>query len=425
MQTPSDDVYDADLFIFNGQEGVSFLGNISDPFLTPEIISRLDSGERIRDRKGWISSEYKAIPLSALPLRFVKTVYIRVSFDRQKLFVYSVHLLVIFTTIAGIISIVSFYSSWSFFDIYLLKRLEILSTKIDAVANGDYGLSFEDPRSDELSSIGADIERMVSGIMQNEERLRNAQRAELVALFSGGIAHDFNNLLNTVAGAASLLEERADSSSPGFEKEIRDSAALIRAAAERAGAMTRDLLSLTKGDDKRTLVPLDIGSLLSGVSRLFSRSLPPEIHFSSGPFPAGIFILGDDSRLRQLFLNLLINAAQALTETQEPSAPGTGHVQITARVLKKDGLLSEYQDGTADSMEFYEIQVSDDGPSMPKEIKEQIFTPFFTTKKRGTGVGLTMALATAKAHGGNVYIRDPTTGAGAVFVVLLPLLEAK
>jgi len=423
LQTPSGDVYGADLFLFNGRKGVSFLGNLSDPFLNPETIPRLDSGERIHDRNGWISSEYRAIPLNALPLRFVKTAYIRVSFDRQKPYIYSVHILVIVAAIAGMISLISFYSSKPFYEIHFLKRLETLSRKIDAVANGDYGQSFQDPRSDELSRIGSDIEGMVSGIVRNEERLRNAQRAELVALFSGGLAHDFNNLLNTVAGAASLLEDRSSSAPPELEKEIRESAALIKSASLRAGAMTRDLLSLSKGGETRTRVPLDIGSLLSGVSRLFARSLPPTVRFDSGPFPSGVFVLGDDSRLRQLFLNLLINAAQAVTDSADATPAGTGRIRISSSVLRNDAPAAEPGGLPAKHGKICEIQILDDGPGIDPEVREQIFKPFYTTKNKGMGVGLAMALATANAHGGDILIRNPASGAGVVFVVLLPALD--
>ena len=418
IQMQTAEAYGVDFFLFDGREGVSFLGNPPDPFLTPEIVSRLMIEEKISDNRGWISTEYRSLSNGAVPLSFADSVFIRISFDRHKFYRFGLHALILTGAIAALITFVFFFIARSYYETVFLNRLEALSANINAVACGDYGVSFKDTRADELSSIGEDIEQMVSGIVRNEERLHNIQRSELIALFSSGLAHDFNNLLSTIAGAASLLENQATDHGPGFERDIQETAELIRSSASRAGAMTRDLLALSRGDTNRPFSAVDLGSLLSGVSRLFARSLDPAIRFVYGPFPSGMIINGDDSRLRQLFLNLLVNSTQALSDTTDPSPTRPKEIRIQARIT--DG---SPRDGESSLTRYCETVVSDTGPGIPEETRDRIFSPFFTTKQRGTGVGLSMALSTARAHRGTIILSDAGPEGGAAFRVLLPLSE--
>jgi len=240
--------------------------------------------------------------------------------------------------------------------------------------------------------------------MAEIERQRDAlhQSEKLAALGSmlAGVAHELNNPLSIVLGQATMLREAAEGA--GSDPAIRARAEKIEAAAERCARVVRSFLTIARQRKAETravaLAPLldsSIDLMLYGlrssgvtVTREYDDSLPE--------------ILADPDQVQQIVVNLLVNAAQALEETE-----GRRGIRVSVRAAG-DGKLG--------------VVVADSGRGVPKEIAKRIFEPFFTTKPQGsgTGIGLSVSRGLAEAQGGTLALLTSPKG-GAAFELSLPL----
>jgi len=163
--------------------------------------------------------------------------------------------------------------------------------------------------------------------------------------------------------------------------------------------IVRDLKGMSRDDDKQG--PVDLARVLESAGRMAAATIRPRAHFAQ-ELPAEMMISGNEGRLCQVFLNLLVNAAQAIPEG------GAGHhqVRLSARVEATRVV----------------VAVSDTGSGMPSEVKARLFQPFFTTKPRGvgTGLGLSICHGIVTAHGGSITV-ESEVGKGTTFRVELPL----
>ena len=223
------------------------------------------------------------------------------------------------------------------------------------------------------------------------------QREKLAAMGSllAGVAHELNNPLSIVVARATLLEESTE------DLSVRSSVEKIRAAAERCARIVRTFLAMAR-QGKPQHGAVDVNRLLDDCLEMLGYSLRTagirvERHFASDL----VEISGNEDQLHQVFLNLIVNAQQAL-ETQ----PAPRRLALTSR---RDG----------DSIV---VQVADNGPGIPEAIRSRIFDPYFTTKPvgGGTGVGLAVSLGIVDGHGGTMTVDCPP-GGGAVFEVRLPV----
>lgn len=205
-------------------------------------------------------------------------------------------------------------------------------------------------------------------------------------LFARMVAHDFNNLLGGILGHAELIEATAN------ESDIRESAAIIRKAAERATDLTRQLLH-DAGKNPVRSVPVNLHDTIREVALLLSLDAGLRVEYALGePNPV---VAADPGQIHQMLLNLAVNARDAMpgggTLTFETESEG-GHILLTVR---------------------------DTGPGIPPDLRAKIFEPFFTTKGgRGSGMGLYVVHRVAKAHGGRVELDGGASG--AVFRIRLP-----
>jgi two-component system NtrC family sensor kinase len=240
--------------------------------------------------------------------------------------------------------------------------------------------------------------------MAEIERQRDAlhQSEKLAALGSmlAGVAHELNNPLTIVLGQATMLREEA--AGAGSDPAIRARAEKIEAAAERCARVVRSFLTIARQRKAETravaLSPLldsSIDLMLYGlrssgvtVIRDYDESLPE--------------ILADPDQVQQVVFNLLVNAAQALEETE-----ARREIRVSVRVAR-DGKLG--------------VVVADSGPGVPRDIAQRIFEPFFTTKPlgSGTGIGLSVSRGLAEAQGGTLALLASQKG-GAAFELSLPL----
>ncbi|MFZ5480719.1 MAG: ATP-binding protein, partial [Myxococcota bacterium] len=232
-------------------------------------------------------------------------------------------------------------------------------------------------------------------------RREAAERLASLGTLAGGIAHEINNPLTFILGNLYVLRERVGSTDP----QVRASLEEARVGAERVRDVVRALNAWTTGNDAAARAPVDVRRVMDEAMRLAG----PTLHRAANVVRADEEappVLADASRLRQAFLNLLVNAAQAIPE---------GHAaQHEIRVtIRFDG-------------ERVRVQVTDTGRGMAPEVRARIFEPFFTTREvgAGTGLGLFAARGIVAGLGGDVEV-ETAPGAGSTFRVLLPPLEAR
>ncbi len=257
------------------------------------------------------------------------------------------------------------------------------------------------------------VHRDVTERVELAERMQRAQRLDSLGMLAGGIAHDFNNLLVPILGNASLLREERGPDDPDGEI-LRD----LEEGAQRAAELSHQLLAFA-GRSHRQLAPQDLSEIASSVTRLFEPNLATGIELrtklSNGMPP----VLGDETQLRQVVMNLVVNATDAVGEGGGRVAVETGTVALEpsdlARLDAGNGLVP----GT-----FVHLDVGDDGCGMDAATRERIFEPFFTTKARGQGLGLAVALGIVRAHGGAIHVWSELEE-GTTFRVLLPVMEGE
>jgi PAS domain S-box-containing protein len=246
------------------------------------------------------------------------------------------------------------------------------------------------------------------------ERLRaqldQAQKLESLGVLAGGIAHDMNNLLVPILGNASLA--RADAAGTELEPALAD----IETAANRAAELTRQLLAYA-GKGRFAVNALDLSAIARDVAESVRSSLSANATLEvdlAEQLPA---IQGDGPQLKQVLLNLLTNAAEALDG-------GAGMIRIAtgvARPTQAERSSTYFADDLIDD-ECVFLEVSDTGSGMTPETVQRIFDPFFTTKFTGRGLGLAATLGVLRGHRAGVRVQS-TVGQGSVFRMLFPLSD--
>jgi PAS domain S-box-containing protein len=237
----------------------------------------------------------------------------------------------------------------------------------------------------------------VSERERREEAQARAQRLESLAVLAGGIAHDFNNLLTGILGNLSLL--LTDDPPPAERQEM---VAEAEAAARRAQALTRQLLTFSRGGaPMKTL--LDPGPVVREAARFASRGAAGTCRVE---VPDGLWTLkADAGQLGQVVQNLVLNGLEA--------HPG-GEVTISLANLRR-------QPPAVPAGPCLHLRVSDQGQGIPAERLTRIFDPFFSTKDRGSGLGLAVTHSIVVRHGGQVEVRS-APGQGTSFDIFLPAL---
>jgi PAS domain S-box-containing protein len=239
------------------------------------------------------------------------------------------------------------------------------------------------------------------------DRLALTRKMDGLASLAGGIAHDFNNLLTGILGNASRIR-LADPS-----EEVKELARSVEDSAELAARLTQRLMTLVRGQAPHRRL-LDVSDLVRHTLALTKKVLPDSIELRTSYEPNLPSVLADESQLQQAILNLCINARDAMMDKN-----GEGILQFHVRSCFVTKLLD---DGTAFEERAVELEVSDNGPGIPAELRDRIFDPFFTTKGlgRGLGLGLATVFQLVEAHGGTLKV-DEAPGGGACFRLRLPV----
>lgn len=244
-----------------------------------------------------------------------------------------------------------------------------------------------------------------------QEQLMHSQRMESVGQLAGGVAHDFNNLLHSIQGSLEALEKHR-----GLSEAHLGLLGNIGEATSRASSLTSQLLGFARRG-KYFSQKLDIVSVMDRSRLLFEPVAVKGMTFKMIVAPTPMHITGDSTQLQQVFLNLLLNARDAVQEKGRK-----GKIVFRAEPAADYTAGWQYRPDPATTPEqVICIRIKDNGVGISPETKSQIFDPFFTTKGvgKGTGMGLAMAYGCIGNHNGWIHV-ESTLGTGAEFFIFLP-----
>ncbi len=259
-------------------------------------------------------------------------------------------------------------------------------------------------RTAELKSINSRLQQEIAGRERMEAELSRVQKLESLGLLAGGIAHDFNNLLGAIMGNVSLAMLDVDPENSAYQQLAK-----AERASFRAQELTRQLLTFSRGGapvKKRITLP-GIITEAAGFSLRGSRVLH-ELSIAADLWP----VEADEGQMMQVFNNLLINADQAM--------PAGGIIRVAAgNVTLGPGEVSALAAGR-----YVAITVSDEGTGIPREHLARIFDPYFTTKQKGSGLGLAATHSIIRKHDGHITV-ESELGKGTVFHFYLPASQCE
>ncbi len=249
---------------------------------------------------------------------------------------------------------------------------------------------------EKVAERSAQLEEKNQWVLLAQQELARAERLVGIGILASGVAHEINNPLAIIRGNAELLEM-----SPHLESSDRSEVATIIRQVGRVERIVSNLLTFAR-TRKKIIRPFRIIPLINDILDQIGHQIPLAPFRIERSFPPddGLQLEGDEDQFRQVFTNLMVNALQAM---------GSGGV-LTIRV-----------EGNPQG-ESCLVTISDTGTGIAEENRHQLFTPFFTTKAKGTGLGLAVSYGIVTDHGGTITVTE-SGGEGATFVVEIPLRQ--
>jgi PAS domain S-box-containing protein len=241
-----------------------------------------------------------------------------------------------------------------------------------------------------------------------EARVQQEQKLESLGILAGGIAHDFNNLLVAILGHAEMALSHMSPASPGRGNVIE-----VRKAAKRAAELTNQMLAYS-GKGRFVIKSINLNEIITEMSHLLDASSEKRATLRYDLAPTLPPVEVDISQIRQVLMNLVINACEALADHKGVVSIATGHFEASEQYLTE----SFFQDQLSPGRYVY-LEVSDTGCGMSPETRQKIFDPFFTTKSSGRGLGLAAVLGIVRGHNGAIRVYSEQ-GKGSSFKLLLP-----
>jgi PAS domain S-box-containing protein len=243
---------------------------------------------------------------------------------------------------------------------------------------------------------------------QLEMQLLHAQKLESLGVLAGGIAHDFNNLLAGIRAHADLALAAIPAGSPLAERVGE-----IKTATQRAADLTRQILAYA-GKAQFRLEPLSLSEIVADMRKMLEVVVSKKAHLLFDLAADLQATLADASQIRQVLMNLVVNASEAL-------GGGAGRVSIATRMVQVDAdrTIDAAFGGTLPQGDYVCLEVVDSGAGIEPAMQQRIFDPFFTTKFTGRGLGLATVQGIIRAHKGAIEVQSEP-GRGTIFRVFLP-----
>jgi signal transduction histidine kinase/CheY-like chemotaxis protein len=255
------------------------------------------------------------------------------------------------------------------------------------------------------------VRRDVGEKVQMEQQLLQSQKMEAIGTLAGGIAHDFNNILAAILGYSELALLDLSPSS-----ELYKNLTQIHCAGERARELIQQILTFSRQSKTRPRF-LDVHDLLTEILELLRASLPANIGIERHIVEKA-FAFSDAIQVHQIIMNLCTNAAHAMS-------PQGGCMSVTLERICVDGDHELVQQGLRPGA-FLHLEVADTGQGIPATIQKRVFDPYFTTKARGkgTGMGLAVVHSIVRELGGRILLQSEV-GVGSRFSVYLPAVDTE
>ena len=294
-----------------------------------------------------------------------------------------------------------------------LRRVSALAADLD-LANK----ALEDRVSDRTRELESTNEQLRTEMAERERlerarweaRLQHAQKLESLGVLAGGIAHDFNNLLVGMLGNASLALQDVPEG-----HRAHTAIEQIQLASRRAAELTRQMLAYS-GKGRFVVEPLDISEVVREMIDLLEVSISKKASLTT-ELPDGLpLVQADAAQLRQVVMNLITNASDALEGEQGTIRVLTGAMYAEPAYIESLAVGDHLQPG-----QFIFVEVSATGCGMSEETRVRMFDPFFTTKATGRGLGLAATLGILRGHGGAIRVYSEE-GRGTAIKLLLPAL---
>jgi nitrogen-specific signal transduction histidine kinase/CheY-like chemotaxis protein len=241
-----------------------------------------------------------------------------------------------------------------------------------------------------------------------ERRMQESQKLESLGVLAGGIAHDFNNLLMVILGSVSLLQRELGRAHPTLAHVTQ-----IEGASRRAADLCRQLLAYA-GKGRFLLEHVSLNRLIEETTNLLQVSISKKAVLRLHLHAALPAVLADATQLRQVLMNLVINASDAVGDQPGLISISTGVVNADRGYLEAGFVPPDLPPG-----DYAYLEVSDSGAGMSAETQARIFEPFFTTKFTGRGLGLAAVLGIVRGHRGALKVYSEL-GKGSSFKLLLP-----
>jgi len=286
-----------------------------------------------------------------------------------------------------------------------LRPVRTLIEGVSRIGRGDYEAKLGISGEDEIAVLAREFDAMASALKEREAQLKQKQqellRAERLAAMgrvSAQVAHEVRNPLSSIGLNVEMIQEQLESASFATKESAQEAKELLAAVireVDRVTEITEDYLRLARLPSpvlrQEEIVPL-LDSVVDFAAEELERA---KVSVTREWGPGALVVSADEAQLRQVFVNLVRNAREAMTDG--------GQLTLTAQ--RKDGVV--------------EIGVADSGPGMGPDVQGRLFEPFFTTKEGGTGLGLSLSRQIVEAHGGQITVTSQP-GHGTRFVITLP-----
>ncbi|HEY5522577.1 MAG TPA: response regulator [Desulfuromonadaceae bacterium] len=270
---------------------------------------------------------------------------------------------------------------------------------------------FDVQKKPHLLVIGRDItveKQLADKNRKIEAQMLHAQKLESLGVLAGGIAHDFNNILLAIIGNAELALMRLLPESPA-----RYNLQQIEKAAQRAADLAQQMLAYS-GKGRFVVERLDINAMITEMSQILEVSVSKKAAMRLNLADNLPLFEGDATQIRQIIMNLVINASDAIGDGTGIIAITTGTMNCTQAYLSKVWLHDKLEEGV-----YVYFEITDTGCGMDRETVAKIFDPFFTTKFTGRGLGMAAVLGIVRGHHGAISVYSEP-GKGSSFKVFLP-----